>query len=141
MEVIDREKAARVWQRVRGTGIPTDGGQSLRQLICEEQTDSAALQRLSYRFRGRQARLLRQLAEDERAHASCLKGILLQTEGSCPPINTVPPPLERTDSLLRRCCDRQQRRLKEYEAGLRILPSAMFTPVWLPRSRPIALCF
>lgn len=114
MEVFDHEKGARVWQRVRGVEVPEEPG--LRQLIGEEWADAVTLLGLSRRLRGQQGKKLQQLAHREQLHASRLKGICAQAEGCRPAVSAKPLPLERTESILRCCCDRQRRRAAIYEA-------------------------
>lgn len=112
MEAFDREKALRVWQRVRGLPETPD----LQALAEEALTDGAALLTLSRRFPDRRGQLLRQLSRQEQAHAGVLKGILAQTRGVAPRIRASAVKLERTESLLRRCREGMRHRLEIYTA-------------------------
>ena len=112
MDTFDREKALRVWQRVRGT--PEEP--RIAQLIQEELTDAAVLASLSRRFPGSRGQRLAQMARQDREHAARLKGILSLTQGCTPRLRAAALPVERTDSLLRRCLERKQRRTELYGA-------------------------
>lgn len=112
MDAFDREKALRVWQRVRGTPEEL----RLAQLAAEELTDAAALLSLARRISGSRGRRLEQMARQDREHAARLKGLLALTQGSVPRLRAGVLPVERTDSLLRRCLERKQRRTELYGA-------------------------
>ena len=119
MEVYDAEKAARVWQRVKGSSAspaPEPNTQGLLGLIAEEWTDATTYLHLSRMFQGRQSAMLRKMFEEEQAHAACLKGIYTLTTGTRPVTRTVPPPQEDPELTLRRCYGREMRCLAEYEA-------------------------
>lgn len=119
MEVYDREKAAQVWQRVRGSNpspAPEPNTKGLLGLIAEELTDATTYLHLSRMFQGKQSAMLRKMFEDEQAHAACLKGIYTLTTGSRPVTRTVPPPQENPELTLRRCYGREMRCLAEYES-------------------------
>ncbi len=114
METIDPTKAARVWQRVQGTGQNREQG--LGELIAGEWADGAVFLQLSRRTTGKKSNRLRQLAESCQSHAACLKGIYTLLTGERPQIQTVPLPKEKMDITLRRCYGRQMRCLAAYEA-------------------------
>lgn len=119
MEVYDPEKAARVWQRVRGENmspVPEPDIQGLLALIAEEWTDATTYLHLSRQYQGKQSATLRKMFEEEQAHAACLKGIYTLTTGTRPVVRTVPPAREPVETTLRRCYGREMRCLAEYEA-------------------------
>lgn len=119
MEVYDSEKAARVWQRVKGSSAspaPEPNTQGLLGLIAEEWTDATTYLHLSRMFQGKQSAMLRRMFEEEQAHAACLKGIYTLTTGTRPVTRTVPPPQEAAELTLRRCYGREMRCLAEYES-------------------------
>ena len=97
METFNQEKAARVWQRVKGDNAsptPAPNAQGLLGLIAEEWTDATTYLHLSRMFQGKQSATLRKLFEQEQAHAACLKGIYTLTTGTRPTTRTVPAPTE-----------------------------------------------
>ena len=118
METFNQEKAAQVWQRVRGTNpsptaVPNTDG--LLGLISGELTDATTYLHLSRMFQGRQSSALRKMFEEEQAHAACLKGIYTLTTGTRPSTRTTPQPQEDPEITLRRCYGREMRCLAEYE--------------------------
>ena len=116
MKQYDPKSAAMVWDRVRGTAVPTGDAPAILNLIEEELLDAAAYQRLSKRLPPPQAAAARQMAQQEQAHAACLKGIYALITGR-PPM--VPPPVAADDPpeiILRRCYGREMRCLAQYEA-------------------------
>ncbi len=122
MDTIDREKAARVWQRVRGENAPAPapeqpaGTQGLLELIAEEWVDATTYLNLSRRFQGKPSAVLRKMYEEEQAHGACLKGIYTLISGSRPTVRAVPPAQENPETTLRRCYGREMRCLAQYEA-------------------------
>ena len=119
MEVYDQEKAARVWQRVKGSSpspAPAPNAQGLLGLIAEEWTDATTYLHLSRMFQGKQSAALRKLFEQEQAHAACLKGIYTLATGTRPATRAVPAPTEDPEITLRRCYGREMRCLAEYES-------------------------
>ena len=116
METMDKEKAARVWQRVKGEPEHPPMVQGLLALISEEWTDAATYLRLSRQFTGKENAMLRKLAQQEQAHAACLKGIYTLITGSQPGVRAIPPEGTSVSNILRRCYGREMRCLAEYEA-------------------------
>lgn len=116
VEPFDYEKAARVWQRVRGEADPAEAHRKLLRLMAEEASDALTLRRLSGTQRPRQARTLTRLAQQAQSRAACLRGIYAKEHGRSPRIPASPLPLERRESILRRCYDRLLRRQEEYAA-------------------------
>ena len=125
MDTIDREKAARVWQRVRGenNAMPTpspvpqaDFAQMLTALIAEELVDATTYLHLSRHFQGQHSAALRRMYEQEQAHSACLKGIYTLITGNRPNVRAVQPELSDPETVLRRCYGREMRSLAEYEA-------------------------
>ncbi len=119
MQTYDPQKAARVWQRVRGESASPASEENplpLIELIEQEWTDATTYLHLSRQFEGKKSAALRKMAEQEQAHAACLKGIYCLTSGSRPAIRTAPPVRESAEITLRRCYGREMRCLAEYEA-------------------------
>ena len=114
MDTIDKQKAARVWERVQGRPVRDPG--DLPALIAGEWSDAAIYLQLSRRFQGKESAALRRLYEQEQAHAACLKGIYTLLTGAQPAVPTVTPALENTEAALRRCYGREMRCLAQYEA-------------------------
>ena len=115
MDTIDREKAARVWERVRSDAPPSPE-QGLTELIAAEWTDAAVYLQLSRRFQGKDSALLRRMYEEEQAHTACLKGIYTLITGRRPAVKAVPPPQGDVEQILRRCYGREMQSLARYEA-------------------------
>lgn len=115
MEIYDAEKAARVWQRVQGVPPSTDDPAILSAMIYGEWIDAATYLHLSRRYQGREAAVLRKLFEEEQAHAACLKGIYTLLTGQRAVTQTIPPPKEPTEAILRRCYGREMHCLAQYE--------------------------
>jgi len=116
MEIIDKEKAARVWNRVQGEPDSQQIAQGLLGLIAEEWTDAATYLLLARQFQGKESAMLRSLAQQEQAHTACLKGIYTLITGSQPTVRSVPPEKAPIQAILRRCYGREMRCLAEYEA-------------------------
>ena len=112
----DPKTAARVWDRVQNTAIPTGDAPAILNLIEEELADAAAYLRLSKKLPAPQAAAVRQMAQQEQSHAACLKGIYTMITGRKP---IVPQPAlsdDPPDIMLRRCYGREMRCLAQYEA-------------------------
>lgn len=115
MDTIDAVKAARVWQRVQADNPGTAREAGLMELIVREREAAATYLLLSRRFKGKQSALLRQLFEQEQAHAACLKGIYTLMTGKAPVSAASAPVLEETGAVLRRCYGNQMQCLARYE--------------------------
>lgn len=122
MESIDREKAARVWQRVTAPAAPhttpapdARNLQELMNLIAQELADATTYLHLSRRFQGKESGILRRLSEQEQAHTACLKGIYTLLTGSHPPVRTAPPSQDPPEAILRRCYGQEMHCLAQYE--------------------------
>lgn len=118
MDTIDKEKAARVWQRVTATTNEGKSLQELTDLITQEWADAATYLHLSRRFQGKESGALRRMSEQEQAHTACLKGIYTLITGNRPAVRTPPPSQESTDTILRHCYGREMRCLAQYEARI-----------------------
>ena len=116
METIDKEKAARVWQRVTGQTEDTRSLQELTDLIAQKWADAATYLHLSRRFQGKESGTLRRLSEQSQAQTACLKGIYTLITGSHPILRTLPPDQEPPEQVLRRCYGREMHCLARYEA-------------------------
>ena len=114
METIDREKAARVWQRVKGEEENREKG--LLALIAQEWTDAATYLQLSRRLTGKDSAVLRKMYEQEQSHTACLKGIYTLITGTHPKVRALPVSQADTESVLRRCYGREMQCLAQYEA-------------------------
>lgn len=114
MNVIDPQKAARVWQRVQETAQPKEQG--LLAMIAREWTAAATYLRLSRRFQGKDSATLRRMYEEEQAHTACLKGIYTLITGAHPTVQAAPPPEQDTETALRRCYGQKMQCLADYEA-------------------------
>ena len=120
----DREKAARVWQRVRKqAAAPAEeppsaeqNTQGLLALITQEWEAAVRYQQLVRQFSGPEAALLRKLFEQKHTHAARLKGIYVLMTGQRPVIRSAPPTREPAQTVLRRCYGAELRRLQQYEA-------------------------
>lgn len=116
METIDTEMAQRVWQRVTNTVPPPAASPDLQMLIEEELADAAIYLHLSRLFDSRHSRILRQMHQQEQAHAACLKGIYRMMTGHRPIPRIPKPEREKPILTLRRCYERELRCLSQYEA-------------------------
>lgn len=115
MEAYNAEKAAQVWQRVRGSALPEDCSAGLPALIAGEWADAATYLQLSRHFQGRDAAALRRMFDEEQSHAACLKGIYTLLTGERTVTRTPPLPQEPVEATLRRCYGREMHCLAEYE--------------------------
>ena len=116
MDNYDKEKEARVWQRVYAApeGRP-DLAAALPALIAGEWADGANYLHLSRRFQGKEAQLLRKLFQQEQSHAACLKGIYTLLTGERAAMPPASPPKENAQTILRRCYGSEMRCLATYE--------------------------
>jgi len=116
MEVYDKAKTARVWQRVQGS-VVEDPTRGLTGMIAEEWADAAVYLSLSRRVQGNHAAILRKMGQEEQAHMACLKGIYT-LQGTGRPDVPQPPAMEKApvSVMLRRCYGREMRCLAQYEA-------------------------
>ena len=116
MKNYDPKTAARVWDRVQNAAVPIADAQLILNLIADEALDAATYLQLSKRLPTPQATVIRQMAQQEQAHISCLKGIYTMITGEkakiLPPKVADDPP----DIVLRRCYGREMRALVQYEA-------------------------
>lgn len=116
MKNYDAQSAARVWDRVQNTAVPAADAPAILNLIEEELVDAAAYLRLSKKLPAPLSAVVRQMAQQEQAHGTCLKGIYTMITGRKP---MVPPPVsvdDPADIVLRRCYGREMRALAQYEA-------------------------
>lgn len=116
MKNYDPQTAARVWDRVQNTAVPSADAPAILNLIEEELLDAAAYLRLSRKLPGPQAAAVKQMSQQEQSHAACLKGIYALITGRKAmvpqPVTADDPP----DIVLRRCYGREMRCLAQYEA-------------------------
>ena len=116
MKEINPNTAARVWDRVRNTAVPTGDAPTILNLIAEEMQDAAAYQKLSQQLPAPLAAIARQIARQEQSHVACLRGVYTLITGQKP---ILPPPAVTDDGpqiLLRRCYGREMQCLARYEA-------------------------
>ncbi len=116
METYDPAKADRVWQRVQGIRQPEQSAHQLLAQIQEEWVDAAIYLQLSRVLRGSASLTLRQMFQQEQAHAACLKGIYTLITGNHPHVQAPAVPQERPEVLLRRCYGREMHCLVRYES-------------------------
>jgi len=117
MSTYDPEKAARVWQRVRAETAQPPDLQELLTMIAQELQSATVFLHLSRRMAGSPGAMLRHIAQQERSHAACLKGIYTMLSGSHPAVRPTPVTREESiDTVLRRCYGEQMRSIKTYEA-------------------------
>jgi len=116
MQQIDQAKAQRVWQRVTGSSPAPEG--SLLDLIAGEWADATTYLHLARQLGGPEGNLLRQMFQQEQAHAACLKGIYALNSGTRPSIPTPPAPKEPPQVVLRRCYGREMQCLAQYESRI-----------------------
>ena len=114
MQIIDKEKAARVWERVQPRP-PLDPGQILG-LITAELEDAATYAQLAKQLPGAPAASLRRLYEQEQSHSACLKGIYSLITGTPPVIPQIQAQRGNPEAILRRCYGREMQSLAAYEA-------------------------
>ena len=116
METYDKQKAARVWQRVQNA-TPEDPTRGLAGMIAEEWADAATYLTLARRVQGRESAILRKMAQEEQAHMACLKG-MYTLQGTGRPDIPAPQSPEKAPLgvLLRRCYGREMRALAQYES-------------------------
>lgn len=116
MDIIDKEKADRVWQRVTAAGPAGDNTQELETLITQKWADASTYLHLSRRFQGKESGVLRRLSEQSQAQTACLKGIYTLLTGNHPVVRTMPAEQEPVEQTLRRCYGREMHCLARYEA-------------------------
>ena len=104
MNTIDPQKAAQVWQRVRGTARLSD--RELTTMISNAWTTGATYLKLSRQFQGKESAMLRQLHSEQLAHVACLKGIYTLITGTRSTIKAAPLPYQDPEAILRRCYGR-----------------------------------
>ena len=114
MQIIDKEKAARVWERVQPKP-PLDPEQILR-LLTAEQEDAATYAHLAKQLPGPQSASLRKLYEQEQSHSACLKGIYSLITGTPPVLPQIQVQQGKPEAILRRCYGREMQSLAAYEA-------------------------
>ena len=115
METIDPIKAKNVWQRVQGSAPPVQREEGLTELIAREMEDANIYLQLARRLPGKHSVILRKMAEQEQAHAACLKGIYTLLTGKRPAVSGVPTNLDDPIKVLRLCYGREMRCLARYE--------------------------
>ena len=116
MKNYDPKTAARAWDRVQNTAVPAGDSQLILNLIAEEALDAAAYLQLSKRLPTPQAAAVKQLAQQEQSHVSCLKGVYTMITGEKPKVLPVKVSDDPPDIVLRRCYGREMRALAQYEA-------------------------
>lgn len=114
MNTIDPQKAAQVWQRVRGAARLSD--RELTTMISNAWTTGATYLKLSRQFQGKESAMLRQLHSEQLAHVACLKGIYTLITGTRPTIKAAPLPYQDPEAILRRCYGRGMQALADYES-------------------------
>ena len=116
METYDKQKAARVWQRVQAEQPQEASAVELQEMLEEEWLDGATYLQLARQFQGPIREKLQKMGKDEQTHAACLKGIYTLTTGGHPVQKTRQMPPESPHTILRRCYGREMRCFAQYEA-------------------------
>jgi len=114
MENYDEEQELRVWQRIRGE-LPPENLEGLQALAAAEWAEASGYLMLSRQFQGKEKEMLRRMFEEDRAHASCLRGIDAITSGKNRVPRTTPPAPDSPRIALKKCYGREIRALREYE--------------------------
>ena len=116
MNSYDPKTTSSVWDRVKSTAPPPGDAPAILNLIEEELSDAATYLRLSRKLPPPLASTARQLAQQDQAHAVCLKGVYALITGRKalfpqPAVTDDPPEI-----VLRRCYGRKMRCLAQYES-------------------------
>ena len=118
MREFDKETVRKIWQRVQSeqsvSGMTGDLC-SLSECIAWELTFADLYGRIAGKIPGSMVSQLRQLARQERHHASLLKGICVMTEGISPEIHPIPVQKAPVATLLRQCYGEKLRAIAQYE--------------------------
>ena len=117
MEQFDRQKAARVWQRVQESKPlqKQDRMENLQELIMNEELEAAAYRQLARQLQPKDGAVLQRLAREEQRHGACLRGMhRLVTEDRYEP-HSPQLPKEPPERTLRRCYGQTLRSLRAYE--------------------------
>lgn len=102
MQVYDAQKAAQIWQRVRGAECQTSPPQGLNTLLMQTAAEADAYQKLSMRFTGSDRTILHKMAREAASHTACLKGICSLVRGAPPAVQTPPSTPESPEITLRK---------------------------------------
>lgn len=114
MNTIDPQKAAQVWQRVRGVDRLTD--RQLQAMISQAWTRAATYLTLSRQLQGEESAILRRLYTQQQAHTACLKGIYTLITGTHPTVKALPETGQQPEAVLRRLYGKSMQALAEYES-------------------------
>lgn len=118
MEQFDREKAARVWQRVQNREVPEPLRQDPGVLIRAVAEQSAYYRGLSRAMPGKYAERFREYGFRQQKTGDCLKGIC-RLSGITPKLGAaVPVPQEPARRMLEKCCHGERRLVGEYTARM-----------------------
>lgn len=116
----DREKAARVMQRVRETASPPENTpqdpHGLKAMIADETAAATVYLHLSRHYTAEEAAMLRKMSQQEQSHTTCLKGIYTLLTGQHLPLQSAQPVQGTKEVLLRRCYLQELRSAAAYEA-------------------------
>ena len=122
MNNFDRQKAERVWQRVRQTQPEqhtegkSDSLEDLQGLIMNEWIAAATYAQLARKAPAKAAAVLQRLSREEHGHGACLRGMYSLVTGEKCPVHNQPVPDEPMERTLRRCYGLEMHSLKAYEA-------------------------
>lgn len=117
MEQFDTGMEESVWQRIHGE-TSARPAQSLQALAAAELSEAAAHLMLSRQLQGKEKAMLRQIYEEDQAHAACLKGIHYFTFDKPLAIRHIPPAPESPVLALRKAYGRKLRALHQYESRI-----------------------
>ena len=118
MQAYDAQKAAQIWQRVRGSGaeMQTSPLHGLNALLAQAAAEADTYQKLSLRFTGNNRTIMQKLAREAAAHTACLKGICSLVRGAPPAVQIPPSTPESPEITLRKYYRIALQSLGEYEA-------------------------
>lgn len=123
MERFHPEQVRKIWQRVQSgpayetADTPrrqTEAAANLGELIQREMIKKGMFLQLSRRFQGKNAEMLRKMAQQTRSYEAILRGICTMTEGVLPRLPVPKPVNVPTRVLLQRCYGQTLQSLSEY---------------------------
>ena len=118
MEQFDREKAARVWQRVQNRETPEPMRKEPGALIRVAAEQAAYYRNLSRALPGKYGERLREYGHQQQRAGECMKGICRLT-GITPTLSQAQPVRQEPPlRLLEKCCHGERQLVAEYSARM-----------------------
>ena len=117
MEEFDREKAARVWERVlkREDLAPLEPRKTdLTPLVLSAQELAGFYHAAARQLGGRDGDLVRGLLRQQKGMAACLKGVCRMRTGAVPAVERPSLSQDAPEALLRRCYEQKLRAVNQY---------------------------